>query len=111
MSTANPKNFDQRMEERQEQEMVEDIWMAVDQHANISPEFTQKANYFRTMNFSDARRLVADEIARGKVYVPDHLIFQQGQSNTSQIQGNMNNRMESNIMQQQYREVRGDSVY
>jgi len=37
MSTANPKNFDQRMEERQEQEMVEDIWMAVDQHANISP--------------------------------------------------------------------------
>jgi len=63
------------------------------------------------MNFPDARRLVADEIARGKVYVPDHLVFQQGQSNMSQIQGNINNRMESNIIQQQYKEVRGDSVY
>jgi hypothetical protein len=37
MSTINPKNFDDRMEQRQQEEMVEDIWMAVDQHASITP--------------------------------------------------------------------------
>jgi len=29
MSTTNPKNFDERMLARQEEEMVEDVWMAV----------------------------------------------------------------------------------
>lgn len=49
--------------------------MAVDQHANISPQFTQTANYFRERNFVEARRLVNDEIMRGNAYVPDHLNF------------------------------------
>ena len=31
-----PKNFDDRMIRRQEEEMVEDIWIAVEDHANIS---------------------------------------------------------------------------
>lgn len=37
MSTLNPKNFDQRMEEKLEEEMVEDIYLSVVKHGHIDP--------------------------------------------------------------------------
>lgn len=77
--------------------MVEDIWMAVDQHANISKDFTDRANYFREKNFVDARRLVAEEIARGRTYVPDYLNFE-GINNSvsrSNVQGSAFNQTTS----------------
>lgn len=40
--------------------MVEDIWMAVSQHANISPEFANTARGFQGRNFQQAHRLVSD---------------------------------------------------
>lgn len=73
--------------------MVEDIWMAVDQHANISPQFTQLANYFRERNFYEARKLVNDEILRGTTYVPDHLNFGGAYSQNSNIQDNVYNNL------------------
>jgi hypothetical protein len=50
--------------------MVEDIWMAVDQHTNFSHDFTSRANSFREKNFVEARQIVAEEILRGTTYVP-----------------------------------------
>ena len=40
--------------------MVEDIWMAVDDHALIDGDFRARADNFREMNFVEARRIVAD---------------------------------------------------
>ena len=56
--------------------MVEDIWLAVDDHALIDNDFRQRANNFREMNFVEARRLVASEIERGTCYVPEYLNFE-----------------------------------
>lgn len=75
MSTKNPKNFDERMVKRQEEEMVEDIWQAVDCHAHIDNGFRQKVNSFREMNFVQARMAVADEIMDTRSYVPEFLNF------------------------------------
>ena len=47
MSTQNPKNFDQRMVKRQEQEMVEDIWLALDDHCHFNYDFSSLADAFR----------------------------------------------------------------
>lgn len=47
MATTNPKNFDERMVKRQEEEMVEDIWMAIDEHAQFNYDFKGKVNEFR----------------------------------------------------------------
>ena len=62
MATTNPKNFDERMNKRQEEEMVEDIWMAVDDHANFDFDFKAKVNEFREMNFVEARNILKEEI-------------------------------------------------
>ena len=58
------------------------------------------------MNFIDARRLVGDEIAKGRVYVPDHLKFQQEQGNWREGQSNMGNNGS-----QQYNQYRRGSEY
>lgn len=39
MSTENPHNFDQRLLQQQEEEMVDDIWSSVDSHACFSGDF------------------------------------------------------------------------
>lgn len=77
--------------------MVEDIWMAVDQHANISKDFTDRAQCFREKNFVEARRLIADEIARCQTYVPDYLNFEgvKGKFNQSNLQGSSFNQTNS----------------
>lgn len=58
--------------------------MAVDQHGNISPQFTQFANYFRERNFVEARTMVNNEIMKSQTYVPDHLNF--GDNSVSRLQ-------------------------
>lgn len=88
MSTTNPKNFDERMEIKQEQEMVEDIWLAVSQHANISPEFANRVNSLKGIDFNGARNLVNEEILRGTAYVPEFLNFSGLRATKSSIQGN-----------------------
>lgn len=60
MSTLNPKNFDQRMAKRQEEEMVEDIWLALEDHCNLNYDFKNHVNEFREMNFVTARTLVKE---------------------------------------------------
>lgn len=42
--------------------MVEDIWLSVAEHANMRPDFIERARHFRDMNFDEARRFVASEI-------------------------------------------------
>lgn len=76
MSTKNVNNYDERMERRIEEEMVEDIWEIVDRHASISESFRNRANCFRRMNFVEARNVVAEEIRRGEDYVPEFLNLQ-----------------------------------
>ena len=53
--------------------MVEDIWLAVDDHALIDNDFRQRANNFREMNF---RVLIATDIAARGLDVPhiEHVI-------------------------------------
>lgn len=56
------------MVDRQAEEMVEDIWDAVEHHSLLHPNFREEANGFREFGFVPARRLVEDEIRRnGKV--------------------------------------------
>ena len=75
MSTTNPKNFDERILKKQEEEMVEDIWLAVDEHCNFDYEFKRNVNEFRESNFTTARQQVDEEIEREQ-YVPNHLVFE-----------------------------------
>lgn len=76
MATTNPKNFDERMTKRQEEEMVEDIWLAIDEHCHFNYDFKGKVNEFREMNFIEARNALKEELERTNAYVPDHLKFE-----------------------------------
>ena len=58
MSTTNPKNFDDRVSKKQEEEMVEDIWLAVDEHCNFNYDFKGAVNELRESNFVTARQQV-----------------------------------------------------
>lgn len=50
--------------------MVEDIWLAVNEHSNMRRDFVERARMFRDMDFMEARKFVADEIDFAKDYVP-----------------------------------------
>jgi hypothetical protein len=60
MSTRNPNNFDDRMERRQEEEMVEDVWDAVEPHGSITSEFATASNCLKQKKFFEARKAVSD---------------------------------------------------
>lgn len=76
MSTANPHNFDERLCERQEEEMVEQIFLEVEKHSQINPGFREAVNSFQEYDFVTARRSVADEIDKHNCYVPLCLRFE-----------------------------------
>ena len=58
MSTRNPMELDQRVAVKQEQDMVEDIWGAVDTHAIFEYHFRQQMETAEPMNFNHAKQLV-----------------------------------------------------
>ncbi len=58
MSTQNPRNFDKLMIEKQEEDMVLDIWNAVFEHsdpASYPAAFKEYTNNFEQMGFVEAR--------------------------------------------------------
>ena len=77
VSTMNRNNFDGKMRKKQEEEMVEDVFLAVDDHTRFNYDFKERMDSFREMGFVKARTLLKEHVDHPDLHVPAKLSFNQ----------------------------------
>lgn len=58
MSTSNPYDFDRRFIVNQQNNMVQDIFMAVADHANLNNNFVRQLQSMGSIGFNQARKFI-----------------------------------------------------
>lgn len=104
MSTANPHNFDERLILKQEEEMVEDIWNAVDIHANFTEDFRSNIGLMEHFNFHTLKEVV-DQYITNAQFVPARLRFEDRNGVISESRRNLENSRQSNRLSQSQRSL------